>query len=64
MNTLKICQTAASEEAFELRFNRIDEQLTILDKEIAEAKADRNRPVENATSFLHQQSMLAGERNN
>ena len=43
MNTVKRCQTAASEETYELLFNRIDEQLTILDKEIAEAKADRNR---------------------
>ena len=34
--------------------------MTILDKEIAEAKADRNRLVEIATSFLPQQSMLAG----
>ena len=60
MNTVKRCQTAVSEEAYELLFNRIDEQLTILDKEIAEAKADRNRLVEIATSFLPQQSMLAG----
>ena len=29
MNTMKRCQTAASEEAYELLFNRIDEQLTI-----------------------------------
>jgi len=41
-------------------FNRIDEQLKLLDKKIAEAKADRNRLVEIATSFLPQQSMLAG----
>ena len=41
-------------------FNRIDEQLTTLNKEIAEAKADRTRLVEIATSFLPQQSMLAG----
>ena len=60
MNTVKRGQTAASEEAYELLFNRIDEQLTILDKEIAEAKADRNRLVEIAASFLPQQSMLAG----
>ena len=32
MNTVKRCQTAASEEAHELLFNGIDEQLTILDK--------------------------------
>ena len=64
MNKVKRCQTAASEEAYELLFNRIDEQLTILDKEIAEDDKDRNRLVEIATSFLHQQSMLAGERNN
>ena len=64
MNTVKRCQTEALEEAYELLFNRIDEQLTLLDKEIAEAKADRNRLVEIATSFLPQQSMLAGERNN
>ena len=51
MNTVKRCQTTASEEAYELLFNRIDEQITILDKEIAEAKADRNRLVEIATSF-------------
>ena len=60
MNTVKKCQTAASGDAYELLFNRIDEQLTILDKEIAEANADRNRLVEIATSFLPQQSMLAG----
>ena len=60
MNTVKRCQTAASEDAYELLFNRIDEQLTILDKEKAEAKADRTRLVEIATSFLLQQSMLAG----
>ena len=60
MITVKRCQTAASEEAYELLFNRIDEQLTILDKEIAESKADRIRLVEIATSFLPQQSMLAG----
>ena len=35
MNTVKKCQTAASEEAYELLFNRTDELLTILDKEIA-----------------------------
>ena len=34
--------------------------MTILDKEIAEAKADQIRLVETATSFLSQQSMLAG----
>ena len=60
MNTVKRCQTAASEEACELLFNRIDEQLKILDKEIAEAKADRIRLVEIATSFLPQQSLPAG----
>ena len=60
MNTVKRCQTAASENAYELLFNRMDEQLKILDKEIAEAKADRHRLVEIATSFLPQQSMLAG----
>ena len=59
MNTVKPCQTAASEDAYGLLFNRIDEQLTILDKEIAEAKTDRNRLVEITTSFLPQQSMLA-----
>ena len=64
MNTVKRYQTAASEEVYELLFIRIDEQLTILDKKIAEAKADRNRLVEIVTSFLPQQSMLAGERNN
>ena len=58
---MRRCQTAASEEAYELLFNRIDEQWTILDKEIAEAKADRNRLVEIATSFLPQQSMLPGK---
>ena len=61
MNTVKKCQTAPSKTAYELLFNRIDEQLTILDKEIAEAKADRNRLVEIATSFLPQQSMPAGD---
>ena len=60
MNTVKKCQTAASGDAYELLFNRIDEQLTILDKEVAEADKDRNRLVEIATSFLPQQSMLAG----
>ena len=64
MNTVKRCQTAVSEEAYELLVNRIDEQLTVLDKEIAGADKDRNRLVEIATSFLPQQSMLAGERNN
>ena len=49
MNTVKKCQT---------------EQLNILDKEKAGADKDRNRSVEIATSFLPQQSMLAGERNN
>ena len=34
--------------------------MKILDKEIAEADKDRNRLVDNATSFLPQQSMLAG----
>ena len=60
MNTVKRCQTAASENVYELLFNRMDEYLKILDKEINEAKAGRNRLVENATSFLPQQSMLAG----
>ena len=60
MNTVKRCQTAAWEEASGLLFNRIDEQLTKLDKEIAEAKTDRSHLVEIATSFLPQQSMLAG----
>ena len=63
MNTVKRCQTAASDEAYGLLFNRIDEQFTILDKEIAEATKDRNRLVEIASSFLPQQSMLPGERN-
>ena len=60
MNTVRRCQAATSEEAYELLFKRIDEQLTILDKEIAEAKTDQTRLVEIATSFLPQQSMLAG----
>ena len=60
MNIVKKCQTAASEKANELPFNRIDEQLTILDRKITEAKADRYHPVEFATSFLSQKSMLAG----
>ena len=64
MITVKRCQTAASEKAYELLFNRIDEQLTILDREFAEAKTDRNRLVEIATSFLPQQSMLAGNTGN
>ena len=59
MNTVKRCQTAESGNAYELLFNRINEQMTILDKEIAGAKADRNRLVEIAISFLLQQSMLA-----
>ena len=62
MNTVKRCQTAASEDAYELLFNRIDDQWKILNKEIAEAKTDRNRLVEIAMSFLPRQSMLAGER--
>ena len=37
----------------------MDKQLTILDKEIVEVKADRNQLVEIAISFLPQQSMLA-----
>ena len=52
MNTVRKCQTAASGDAYELLFNRIDEQLTILDKEIAEADKDRNGLVEIATSFF------------
>ena len=60
MNTVKRRQTAASEDAYELLFNRTDEQMTISDKKIAKAKADRFRWVEIATSFLPQQSMLAG----
>ena len=60
MNTVKNCQTAASEIVYELLFNRMDDQLKILEKERAEAKADRNRLVEIATSFLSQQSMPAG----
>ena len=60
MNTVKKCQTAASENAYELIFNRMADQLKILEKVIAEAKADQNRLVETATSFLPQQSMLAG----
>ena len=59
MNTVKRCQTAASENAYELLFNRLDEQLKILDTEKAGAKADRDRIVEVSTSFLPQQSMLA-----
>ena len=60
MNTLKRCQTVASEIAYELLFNRMDDQSKILEKETAEAKADRNRLVEIDTSFLPLQSMLAG----
>ena len=59
MNTGKRCQIAASEIAYDLLFTRIDEQLIILDKEVAEANEDRNRIVEIATSFLPQQSILA-----
>ena len=33
MNTVKRCQTGASENAYELLFNRIDEQLTILERD-------------------------------
>ena len=62
MNTAKRCQTAASENAYELLLNRMDGQVKILDKQIAEAKADRNRLVAIATSFLPQQSMLAGNK--
>ena len=32
VSTVERCQTAASEEVYELLLNRIDEQLTILDK--------------------------------
>ena len=60
LNTVKRCQTATSENAYELLFNRIDQQMTKLDKKIAKAKTDRNRLVETATSFLPQQSKLAG----
>ena len=60
MNTVERCQTAASENANELFFYGIDEQLTILDKQIADPKPDRIRLVEFATSFLPQQSPLAG----
>ena len=59
MNTVKKCHTAASGDAYELLFNRIDEQLTI-----TEADKDRNCLVEIATLFLPQQSMLAGDRKN
>ena len=54
MNTVKRCQTAASENAYELLFNRKNEQLTMLEKTMADARADRNRLVEIATSFLPQ----------
>ena len=64
MNTVKRCQTAASENAYELLFNRMDEQLKLLDKKIAEVQTDRNRLVEIATSFLPQHSMLAGNTGN
>ena len=43
MNTVKRCQTAAPEEAYELIFNTIDEKLTILDK-----KRPKPRPIETA----------------
>ena len=56
--TVRRCQTAASENAFNILFIRIDEQLIKLDEEIAKAKTDRNRLFEIATSFLPQQSML------
>ena len=59
MNTKKRCQNAASKNAYQLLFNRMDEQLIKLNKEIAEAEADRYRLVEIATSFFPQQSMLA-----
>ena len=62
MNRVKRRQTAALEEAYELLFHRMDDQLKLLDKEIAEAKADRSRLVEIATSLLPQQSMLADEK--
>ena len=65
MNTVKKCQTAPSKNAYELFFNRMDEQLTVLDKKNAEAKADPNRLVEISTSLLPQHSMLvvnAGSR--
>ena len=51
MNTVKRCETAASENAYKLLFNRRDEKLKILDKEIARAKADRNRLVEISLRF-------------
>ena len=60
MNTVKQYQTAASENAYDVPFNRIDEQFTILDKGIATAKADRNRLIKIATSSLPLQSMIAG----
>ena len=44
MNTVKRCQTAASGDAYELLFNRIDAKLTILDKEIAKCRSRSNSP--------------------
>ena len=56
---MKRCQTAASENSYQLLFNRMDEQLATLEQEIAEAKADRYRLNEISTSFLPHQSLLA-----
>ena len=58
MNAVKKCQNAAVDFAHLPHFDRIDEQLKNLDKEITGAQEEWNRLVEIATLFLPQQSML------
>ena len=56
--TVKRSQTAASKNAHESLFNRMNDQLTVLDKENAETREERSRLVEIVTSFLPQQSTI------
>ena len=51
MNTVKKCQTTASENAFELLFNRLNGHLAVLEKEIADAREYRECLVEIVISF-------------
>ena len=44
MNTVNSCQTAASENSYELLFNRIDEQLLILDKKNCRSQSRSKSP--------------------
>ena len=49
MMTVKICQINASENTYELPFDRIVEQSTKLEKEATEVQEERNRLVDDAT---------------